>query len=360
MRPGSDAVSVEALVTAGGSSPQDIHDTVITLCMSGHLRLTKVTLLDITDSHNELVFEDEWLLHPADSGLSLTGNLFTVEDVLTGEGIILLKEAPLPYARPLPTPVDLKVELLKAETDGPAWKLALFGTGIGGGVAEGYAHSIIPYIGGRDGMTAALQAYQNAIRPYKAGRDGLFLTNTWGDRSRDARINEEFILQEVCAGSELGADIVQIDDGWEKGRTANSSQPSGIWEGFWSADQEFWQPDPVRFPNGLLPVTAALSERGMALGLWFAPDSSDDFANWERDADALLAINLEHGVHHFKIDSVSAKTRLGEVNLHRFFDRVLEGCRDIVFDLDVTADVRPGYFGMMHAGPLFVENRYTD
>jgi len=32
----------------------------------------------------------------------------------------------------------------------------------------------------------------------------------------------------------------------------------------------------------------------------------------------------------------------------------------VVFDLDVTAETRPGYFGMSDVGPLFVENRYTD
>jgi alpha-galactosidase len=32
----------------------------------------------------------------------------------------------------------------------------------------------------------------------------------------------------------------------------------------------------------------------------------------------------------------------------------------IVFDTDVTAEVRPGYFGFLDTGPIFVENRYTD
>ena len=32
----------------------------------------------------------------------------------------------------------------------------------------------------------------------------------------------------------------------------------------------------------------------------------------------------------------------------------------VVFDLDVTAEIRPGYFGVPDAGPIFVENRYTD
>jgi alpha-galactosidase len=43
------------------------------------------------------------------------------------------------------------------------------------------------------------------------------------------------------------------------------------------------------------------------------------------------------------------------------FDRLLEGSDGaITFDLDVTAEIRPGYFGLPDIGPLFVENRYTD
>ena len=32
----------------------------------------------------------------------------------------------------------------------------------------------------------------------------------------------------------------------------------------------------------------------------------------------------------------------------------------VVFDLDVTAEIRPGYFGVPDVGPIFIENRYTD
>ena len=45
----------------------------------------------------------------------------------------------------------------------------------------------------------------------------------------------------------------------------------------------------------------------------------------------------------------------------KLFDKVLrESNGKIVVDMDVTAERRPGYFGMMAAGPLFVENRYSD
>jgi alpha-galactosidase len=48
-------------------------------------------------------------------------------------------------------------------------------------------------------------------------------------------------------------------------------------------------------------------------------------------------------------------------NQRAMFDRMLEGSDgNMVFDLDVTAEIRPGYFGLPDIGPLFVENRYTD
>lgn len=67
--------------SASQASADAVGDAVLSISLSGHLRLTRVSLWDRTDVHNELVFEDEWLLHPADSGLSLMGNPFTVRRV---------------------------------------------------------------------------------------------------------------------------------------------------------------------------------------------------------------------------------------------------------------------------------------
>ena len=54
-------------------------------------------------------------------------------------------------------------------------------------------------------------------------------------------------------------------------------------------------------------------------------------------------------------------SRAGEQNLRKLFDRCLtESQGQIVFDLDVTAETRPAYFGLPTVGPIFVENRYTD
>lgn len=326
--------------------------------LGGHLRFIQVTLIDQTDNHNELAFEREWVLHPSELRIDLPGNLFILEDIFTGCGLIILKHAPLPHARPLPN----------AHSDGndlmlrPRGRLlGLYGHGLGPGAGDGYAWGVIAYAGGRPGRTLALHAYQRCFRVFDPSRDARFLSNTWGDRSRDSRINAEFIAQEIEAGARLGVDVIQIDDGWEVGRTANSATPGGVWNGFWASNPDFWKPDPQRFPQGLHPVIEHARSLGLAFGLWFAPDSSDSFTNWQRDADTLLALHRDLGVNYFKIDGVKATTRTGERNLLRFFRRVLAGSGGkVVFDLDVTAEIRPGYFGAMAVGPLFVENRYTD
>ncbi len=333
----------EARVAAEGGDALEI----FTLAPQ-HLRFVQATLMDQTDNHNELAFEQEWLLMPNEAPLKLAGNVFYVENPLTGAGLILLKQAPLPHARPVKGGTDCVITPSKREV-----RLA----------GQGYPFVALAYVGGTAGRVAALQGWQRQLRRFDPARDGLFLSNTWGDRSRDARINEEFVLKEVAAGAQLGVDIVQVDDGWQKGRTANSAaaRGKGVWDGYWAADPQFWLPDPQRFPRGLAPVVQAAKSHNMKFGLWFGPDSSHGMANWERDAGRLLDLHRQDGIDYFKIDSVKATTPATEQNLRRFFDRVLEQSGgQVVFDLDVTAEIRPGYFGLPHVGPLFVENRYTD
>lgn len=311
-----------------------------------HLRFTQVTLKDQTDSHNELVFEHEWLLGPNEAPIELPGNIFFVENTLTKAGLLFLKQAPLPHARPVKSDWDAQVS--------PGERRLRF-------AGQGYPFVLLAYSGGRFGRIEALQTYQRQLRRYDPARDGMFLSNTWGDRSRDARINEAFILQEIEAGARLGVDVVQIDDGWQQGRSANSASGKGAWNGYWAADPNFWQPDPQRFPNGIDPLVKAARARGMKFGLWFGPDTSAEGANWQRDADRVLELHRSHGIDYFKLDSVKALTAVTEANFHKFLDRVLrQSAGRVVFDLDVTAEIRPGYFGAPEVGPIFVENRYTD
>lgn len=315
-----------------------------------HLRLTEFRLRDQTDNHNELLQTREWLLMPNEANLTFDTSLLSVEETLTENGLAFLRVAPLPHARArtrMRSP-DFLVHPVKRQLT----------------VCDnGYPVAVIPYAGGAAGRTCALQAFQRALRLYRPGRDGLFLSNTWGDRSRDARIRESFLLKEVAAGAKLGVDVIQIDDGWQKGRSANSvaSRGKGVWNGYWAADPHFWDPDPERFPNGLEAVVNAAKKEGMGFGLWFGPDSSNDAANWQRDADHLLSFYRNLGVRYFKIDSMKTFNALSLQRQRMMFNRMIsESNGDLVFDLDVTAEIRPGYFGLPDIGTIFVENRYTD
>jgi len=321
-----------------------------------HVALTQVTLMDQTDVHNQLVFETQWLPQRNEKELQLPGNLFIAENTLTHAGLVFLKLAPLPQARPVKNGWDLE-----SVVRGRTLQCNLIGNGLDISGGTGYPYIVLAYNGGRAGRTEALQTFQRQVRPYVPGRDGMFISNTWGDRSRDARINTEFMRKEIDAGASLGVDVIQIDDGWQSGRTSNSARGPGVWTGYWAQNPNFWQPDPIRFPGGLQPLVQLARSKAIKFGLWFGPDSSNDFKNWERDAARLLELHRQDGIDYFKIDGVKALTKTGERNLRRMFDRVQEETHgNVVFDLDVTAETRPGYFGVPDVGPLFVENRYTD
>lgn len=312
-----------------------------------HLRLTEVTLRDVTDTHNQLVSTREWMFMNNEEDILARGNVVYVEDVLSGAGLIFLKQAPLPDARAQQSPFDLRMM---------ASDRTVRFTG------AGYPFAVLAYSGGRSGRIRALHTYQRQLRTYEPQRDAAFLSNTWGDRNRDARINAEFIAKEIDAGAKLGVDAVQIDDGWQYGKSMNSAVKSGgVWSGFWANSSHFWDVDPQRFPQGLKPLVQQAATHHMKFGLWYAPDSSNDFANWQRDANRILELWRNDGVLYFKFDSIVMSTPTAEQHVQQMFDRILaESKGAITIDLDVTAGRRPGYFGMIEGGTTFVENRYTD
>ncbi len=313
---------------------------------SRHVRITEFMLADMTDCQNELEQERQWLLHTLERPHALAANVLDAQDVLTGDGVVFVRLAPLPPSRP------------QAVDD-----FLFSGTPYGVmSIANGYGVGEIVYSGGDAGRTRALQRFQRALRTYRPGRDGVFLSNTWGDGNRDSRINEAFLMREVATGGELGVDVIQIDDGWQRGRTANSAavkRGRGAWSSYWDVDPDFWKPCAERFPHGLEGVVAAAKARGMKFGLWFGPDSASDCVHWRKDADCLLDFHRRLGIDYFKMDSMVIRTGVAAARQRQMFDRLLvESGGAMTFDLDCTANVRPGYFGLIDIGPLFVENRY--
>ena len=340
-----------ALVAAQGVPVNGIEtDSVAPAATSAyrHRRVTAWDLRDRTDGVGDLVQRREWLLLSGTAAIDITSNVIDVQDVLSGEGTVYLRLAPLPGSR---------------NWDGSDFRVKPDSRDAVEVVKRPCRTLKLDYSGGEVGRRAALMKAQRELRPFVPGRDGLFLSNTWGDRNRDARLCESFMLKEIDAASKIGVDIVQIDDGWQRGRTSNSSaaKGKGVWDGYWASDPDFWQHDLVRFPNGLKPLAEAAAAKGMGLGLWFGPDSSNDAANWERDADLLLDYHRTLGINYFKVDSLKTKSEISLQRQTALFEKVLKGSDNrVVFDLDVTAERRPGYFGLPEIGPVFVENRYTD
>ena len=278
-----------------------------------------------------------------------SGTLFYGEPRQEGEGLLLVKHA---------SPAEGRPSQYRGDLVATASSVRL----VGNAVCEsglGYSWSVLEYSGGRVGRARALHSLQAHL--HKQG-PGAMISNTWGDRNRDARISESFVLAEIEAGSRLGVDVCQVDDGWQKGITRNSARgANGVWTtGFWASDPDFWIPAPQRFPRGLLPLSQAAQSRNMRIGLWFSPDGYQDYANWVRDADTIVSLYKKAGVREVKIDGMELSSRLSEERVGSLVDRVLRQTDGAVsFDLDITAGHRSGYFGLMQAN-LFLENRYTD
>jgi alpha-galactosidase len=99
----------------------------------------------------------------------------------------------------------------------------------------------------------------------------------------------------------------------------------------------------------------------MKFGLWFGPSAEESMKFWEADADLLIDAYRNDGIKYVKVDAIRTDTRLAEQNLEKMYQKVLDASDgELVFDPDATAGIRPTYFGSPQAGPIFVENRYTD
>ena len=129
-----------------------------------HPRVVIVRLQDDTDSHNELVFETEYLLAANEKPFDVAAPAIFWEDSLTGRGRAYFRPAPLPHARPVKT-MDFHVDPVRGVRVLPG--------------AEPCVE--VAYEGGRLGRIRAATDFQRQFRPYVSGRDGVFVSNTWGD-----------------------------------------------------------------------------------------------------------------------------------------------------------------------------------
>lgn len=337
--------------------PTCLPETIENLYHDGkHLHLRCVSFYDQTDGCDSLVAEKEISLYGGgNTNYFHEGNLFIVNDPSVKESAVICKESPVGQSQLsfLGTDVYARTDIISVR-------------GCGAKPEDCSEDDFIPLYPVTIMLCPEGEEEHTARMNYSVecgGRSPYIMSNTWGDRSQDRAVCESFIKEEILCAKRLGVDVVQIDDGWQTGKTSNSAiEENGIWvRGFYDVNPDFWKPDPVKFPSGLGVLCDFARENGVRLGLWFSPDGKNDYENWQKDADTLYNFYRNNGICHFKIDGICISSKKAEINMQKLCYFLMEkSSGEISFNMDITADQRFGYFFGKTFGNLFVENRYTD
>ena len=322
-----------------------------------HLNVTRVELFDATDDHNLVTREETFELF-SPWAKDYAGNIFIVDNFTKNQAIMLVKEAPCKIAQTGYNKFDFFFN--KHRT------VALTGIGLSFGEPFDITKDVPLYsaaviVGDKTSVLKDYHEYYlRGVSP--AQRYPQILSNTWGDNHADSCINEEFMLKELDSAKELGVDVVQLDDGWQKGHTAGSYVKKGgapVGEGMYDQQKDFWD---VRdtFPNGLVPVLEKAKVNGTEVGLWYSCDASEDYKYLQTDIKNIVELYNRHGVSTFKIDGVRIKNKECENNVYKILSEVRKATDNkIKINMDITAGKRFGYLYNREFGNLFLENRFT-
>lgn len=319
-----------------------------------HWQTKMVEFYDVTDWNNNLVFESNIIPYRKNT---YKGNLLVAHNAENNKGFFFLKEAPSSSVQLAYNGYDFTTEfghftvtglgMTEKDIKADEWR-------------KTYSCVIGVYSGSELDQLVALRSYQKNIRKLLPKRDEMIMMNTWGDRSQDSKVNEKFSLIELERAAQLGITHFQIDDGWQVGKSPNSALAKGSFKNIWD-NPDYWKPDSRKYPNGLHPIVKRGNELGIEICLWFNPSVQHDYADWEKDAQAMIDLYNEYGIRTFKIDGLAIPTKESEINLHKLFDRVLEKTNnEVVFNLDATAGRRGGFHMFNEYGNIFLENRYSD
>lgn len=322
------------------------------ICLKGrNWHCTAVEFHDRTDVHNSLLEEHRFISYHHEKAWN--GNLLLARDATSGNGLFMLKEAPCS---------DMQVGGGSSDfvTKNGWFRVTRIGFDPSDILPGEWTrlYGCVMGVTGDDDLSEALalRSYQKTARRQM----DMVMMNTWGDRSQDGRVSEEFCLQELDKARRLGVTVYQIDDGWQIGKSPASVVKGGSFDNIW-ARTGYWDVDPVKFPHGLQPVVDKARALGMEIGLWFNPSVQDDMADWEKDAAVLTGLWRQYGIRIFKIDGLILPSKQSERNLRKMLDRVREETGDdVVFNMDVTNGRRIGYNWFDEYGNIFLENRYTD
>lgn len=295
---------------------------------SEHVTLECITLHAFTDVNDTLVTKKEQNIFAKGLEFKNYGDIFFLTDRTDDSAIVIISETP-DYIDTEITVRGLTVNIKNG----------------GCGAAIGFC---------RTGECERLcrEYYRHARKP----KPLIAMSNTWGDCNGFSRVCQDFVIKEIDAAEKMGVDIVQIDDGWQTGSTADTTRRDELGRRVFHGD--FWDLSKEKFPD-IKKVTEYAAARNIKIGLWFAPDSHENFALLERDIGVLKKAYEEWGVRFFKLDMFWISNEMERERFLLLLKKIYDFGPDVAVQLDITRNLRLNYLCGRQYGTTFVENRYT-
>jgi len=323
----------------GQPRPVTVLDTVTPLDAPGEVRATEFRMR--TDYSNEPV-----AVHAPDADGGCIGSILEWRSGKTG--MVMFQEAPPPNER----------------QDGVPYDFLLIGGAVKSCGAGFPVRDVMPdrryvthrhWFGVADDTARLVRRFYLARIPETLKERYVITANPWGSRNFYERVNEKFLLDEIAAAARCGADVYQVDDGYQAGGVLGDlllyNRPVG---------RDFWRPDPVKLPHGFAPLAEAARAAGIKLSLWFAASMDRAYTDYTESAEILLDHYRKYGIDSFKLDGVIFSSHAAETNFVALLKKLfLESGGQIMANLDVTNGVRGGVGFLTGFGTLFLENRYV-
>ena len=114
---------------------------------------------------------------------------------------------------------------------------------------------------GRDGVTEAFHRWGRARVLRDPERLRPLVVNNWEATFFD--FDEHRIVGLIDRASDLDADVFLLDDGWFGTTHPRDDDTQGLGD---------WDVDRAKLPDGLSPLVAAATERGIRFGIWVEPE----------------------------------------------------------------------------------------
>jgi len=296
--------------------------------------------------------DDQVTIVPGDGKKELNGNILFIRRP-DGKSLFFLQETPTSEERR-----DVEEYDFRIGSDGAVfsctWNIAPYELGDEKRELRS-GRSVLFFADNGQEELEILHEYQKRRFP---APDVPVTVNPWGGYSGGfyRAISEEFLEREFRSAGECGAEIYQIDDGWQAGGilatlTAHNYRINS---------QEFWRVRPELWGGSLAPIKAVADECGCGVSMWFAPNFAARYRDWRDMAEILLDFHRRYGVCFFKLDAMYLPCFESEHNLELLMRTVRRRSGGKVsFQIDLTGwGQRQGYFRFQEHGGIFLENRY--